>query len=403
MQIAGIVLGGLVAAYVALSAVSMLLRTRQEQRHAGLTNQLLRESIRSATAEREVNEQARRHWGGVRKFVVVEKRRHSNDVCSFLLESHDGKPLPLFKPGQFLTFVVKIPGHEKPLIRCYSLSSAPDSKQYRVTIKHVPNGVVSGFFHEQVEVETILDVQAPRGSFCIDPPIPQPVVLIGGGVGITPLLSMLQSLSDIETDQESRLFYSARHDDDSIIREELEELERGNTNIRVTTSFTSDKTSKRLTIDRLKEQLPSSNYDFYLCGPSAMMNDLITGLRDWGVPSDNIHTEAFGTSTVRVAKAASQDEPTVVDTTSTGKPISVSFTRSGKTTQWQASCEELLTCAEQAGVSIDAGCRAGSCGTCATAVRSGSVRYLQPPDFQCETGTCLPCVAVPEGSLELDA
>jgi ferredoxin-NADP reductase len=403
MQVVGMILGGLVATYIALAAVSLLLRTRQEQRHARLVHELLRESIRTAAAEREVKEQARRHWGGVRKFEVVEKQKHNNDVCSFLLESHDGKPLPLFKPGQFLTFVVKIPGHEKPLVRCYSLSSAPDSKQYRVTIKHVPDGLVSGFFHEQVHVGTILDVQAPRGKFCIDPPLPQPVVLIGGGVGITPLLSMLRALSESNTDQEAKLFYSTRHDDDRIISEELAELEHSNANIRVITSLTSDPAAKRLTIDRLKEQLPSSNYDFYLCGPSPMMSDLITGLREWGVPAESIHTEAFGTGTVQVATTASRKEASTPATTISGEPISVSFTRSGKTAVWETGSNELLSCAEKAGVSIDAGCRTGSCGTCATAVRSGSVRYLQPPDFQCETGTCLPCIAVPEGSLELDA
>src|SRR5690606_5306743 len=99
--------------------------------------------IRAAQLRIQTEEQSKAAWNGVRKFTVEKKVEECADTFSFYLKPHDGKPLPGFKPGQYLTFQLALPGHSKPLIRCYSLSDAARSTHYRVTIKRCPPPVGS--------------------------------------------------------------------------------------------------------------------------------------------------------------------------------------------------------------------------------------------------------------------
>ena len=148
-------------------------------------------------------------WKEFREFIV--QRRVPEDgnhaVCSFYLAPINGKPLPAFKPGQFLTFKLPVedPGSHKSkiLVRCYSLSDAPRPDYYRVTIKRiaappdhpgVPPGQLSNFFHDHVQEGNHLMIKAPTGHFHLMEDEPLPVVLIGGGIGITPMLSILNTL-----------------------------------------------------------------------------------------------------------------------------------------------------------------------------------------------------------------
>ena len=144
-------------------------------------------------------------WAGWREFRVA--RRVYDDAqqsqCSFYLEPVDGIPLPAFKPGQFLTFQLDTPS--QTLTRCYSLSDRPLAKQYRVTIKRlsaplnlpaVLPGLASNHFHQAVKLGDILKVRAPAGAFFVDPDPSHDIVLIAGGIGITPMLSMLRWCTD---------------------------------------------------------------------------------------------------------------------------------------------------------------------------------------------------------------
>ncbi|MCG8651472.1 MAG: FAD-binding oxidoreductase, partial [Pirellulales bacterium] len=107
-------------------------------------------------------------WNGFRKFEIAKRVEEAQGICSFYLKPHDGKPLPSFKAGQYLTFRLNIPGREKPVIRCYSLSDRPRHDLYRVTVKRVkaprqapgaPPGLVSNYFHEQLQEGDIVDAQ----------------------------------------------------------------------------------------------------------------------------------------------------------------------------------------------------------------------------------------------------
>jgi ferredoxin len=134
-----------------------------------------------------------------------------------------------------------------------------------------------------------------------------------------------------------------------------------------------------------------------MCGPGAMMGSLAADLKDWGVPADRIHYETFGPSSVKSmgAMAAPAGIP--------GGKYSVFFKRSGKTLDWTGDRASLLELAEQAGIGIASGCRAGNCGTCVVAIQGGRIRYLQPPGFTPEPRTCLTCLAAPTEDLILDA
>jgi hypothetical protein len=140
-------------------------------------------------------------WRGFRPFTLKEKVRENDSVASFYLVPEDGKPLPSYAPGQFLTVRPRLPDGAKPAIRSYSLSDAPSAEHYRITIKRIgpragepqaASGLVSSYFHDRLTVGDRLDVKAPAGNFTIDLEAhDQPLVLVGGGIGLTPLLSIV--------------------------------------------------------------------------------------------------------------------------------------------------------------------------------------------------------------------
>ena len=129
-----------------------------------------------------------------------------------------------------------------------------------------------------------------------------------------------------------------------------------------------------------------------------MQDALIKDLREWGVAERDIKWESFGRR-----KGKKPAPPAVGDNVQRIEPIEIVFARSGKVGKWSSEEETVLDVAEAAGVVMDSGCRAGQCGTCATAVKQGSVRYLEEPGTQPLPGTCLTCMAVPKEGLVLDA
>lgn len=356
-------------------------------------------------------------WSGKRKFRVVEKKIENKrgDICSFHLAPHDGGALAPFSPGQFLTFELTIPGQARPVVRCYSLSDSPMALQsYRVTIKRLPPpsnadlpaGLSSDFFHSSISEGDVVDVMAPNGQFVLDLQSERPVVLIAGGVGLTPVLSMLKWLSDKNSHRETWIFHAARNGEDIAFQEEIREIVARHDNFHAVFVFSKPTDqcvegvdfdcSGFVTTDLLKQHLKSSNYEFYICGPPQMM-ELITGqLADWGVPEDDIHFEAFGPASVRKVAHVGADEHTAT------AGVTVEFARSGKSVIWTRERGTLLELAEASDVRINCGCRAGNCGSCATAVKRGNVSYVSKSATDPAHGTALVCIALPDGDLVLD-
>jgi ferredoxin-NADP reductase len=317
-------------------------------------------------------------------------------------------------PGQYLTFQLRPPGQPKAVIRCYSLSDRPREDYYRVTVKRVqaedegsPAGVGSNVLHDGVREGDILDVKAPGGHFFLDPAGEGGVVLIGGGIGVTPMLSMLHTLQERRSRRDIWFFYSVRNGDEHIMKETLRAIGLENPNMRVVVCYSRPREHEvagqhfeeagRVGVELFRRLLPSNNFDFYMCGPGSMMESLTIDLTGWGVPESRIHFETFGPSSVKRVGSATRPPMPVA------KKCSVKFKRSGKVADWTGACGNLLELAEAAGVPIASGCRAGNCGTCAVAIQQGEVEYLQKPGSPPEPGTCLTCIATPKGDLVLDA
>ena len=416
--IIGMVFVGMVFVQLLLAcygSISPLLRDRRQQRVAQL---LWWERIEIANALRS-QRQSMTAWGGHRKFVVDRKVVEAEGICSFYLKPRDTKPLPPFQPGQYLTFQLDLADQQKPCVRCYSLSDAPDPDYYRVTIKRAlspldspeaPPGLASNFFHDEVEVGTVLDVKAPSGKFVLDAGDRHPVVLVGGGVGITPVLSMFNAAAAANSDREIWLFYGVRNRQDQIMRDHLRDLSSQSKSFHVVTCYSRPEAdqvqgkdydeSGHLTIETLRKYLPSNNCRYYVCGPPAMMKTFPRALKEWGVPKEDIHIEAFGADSVKARQKASTP---VAQKTTVVAPQKITFSHSGKKLTWDTRFTNLLEFAAEHGVEIESACCAGGCGTCRVAVISGDVVYDEKPDCDIEEGCCLTCVGRPNSDLVIDA
>jgi hypothetical protein len=363
-------------------------------------------------------------WSGYREFKVA--RRVIEDsaglVCSFFLEPADLQPLPPFKPGQFLTFRLDVPAGAgegvEQLSRCYSLSDAPSADHYRVSIKRVqpppnsahPPGRASGFFHDRVQVGTTLQVRSPSGQFFLEPGS-DPVVLIAGGIGITPVLSMLNWCQAFQPEREVWFFYGVRNSREAAFAGHLRAIAAANPNVHLQVCFSDPLPDDRLgrdfhrcgrvAVPLLRAQLPLRPYHYYICGPAPMMGALVTALEDWGVPDAHMHFEAFGPASITRRKLGAPARDAVL--AAAAGDITVTFAKSGKQAPWSTLSSNLLVFAESHGIAIDSSCRAGTCGTCQTTLRSGAVTYQQDPEFDPEPGTCLLCVSTPASDVTLDA
>ncbi|MGB0578760.1 MAG: FAD-binding oxidoreductase [Limisphaerales bacterium] len=399
------------AAFVILVMVQLglaIIGTLRRQWLAGAVRrgalQLFDERIALAQVRRQRVENTVAPWMGNRKFEVDRVVHECVGVKSFYLKAHDKKPLATFEPGQFLTFSLDVPGHDKKVVRCYSLSDRPREEYYRVTIKHLEDGAGSGFFHESVREGAILDVKAPAGGFTLDLDSEQPVVLIAGGVGITPVLCMLNEMIKSQPNRKVWLFYGVRNGKEHIMKEHLAQVARDHSQVEIITFYSrpnaEDEEGKdhdighRMSLNDLRDILPSSNFEFYLCAGGEMMKTMVDALLTWGVSEKHIHKEAFGPASVP------KTGNTVIQ-----KAVRVIFAKSGKTLPWTPDTGSLLEMAEASKIeTIDSsGCHAGSCGTCKTAIKTGEVEYLQDPSSAVEEGSCLTCICVPKSDITLDA
>ncbi len=366
-------------------------------------------------------------WPGYRSFRVERKvlEDSSAQVCSFYLVPEDGKPLTPFLSGQFLTFELDVPtatGGSQSVIRCYSLSDAPQANSYRISVKrapapvgsHAPAGVSSNHLHDHVDVGSRLQVRAPAGHFYLDRG-DAPVVLIGGGIGITPMLSMLNWSLKEQPGRVVWLFYGVRHGSELLMQTHLQALASQHPNFHLHLCISEPQANDldadrfgpvqhhrgRVDVTLLRRLLPLHPYHFFICGPTPMLQSLVPALEDWGVPDARIHFEAFGPASIRRKKSAPAAGVSSLDANKSDG-VMVTFAKSGQQVPWRSDMGSLLDFAQANGIVVSSGCRAGSCGTCQTSIRSGEVAYLQEPDFDPEPGNCLLCVCTPKTAVVLE-
>lgn len=252
-------------------------------------------------AEEEVyqaNERRAGGWRGTRAFRVARRERESELITSFYLEPVDGGALPDFTPGQYLTLVLEVDG--ETMRRNYSLSDAPGKPWYRISVKREAGGRVSNWLHDRAAVGTELLVQAPCGEFVLHAAQGgRPLVLVTGGVGITPAMSMLEAAAP--TGRPIRFIHAARHGGVHAFRARVDAIAAAHPNVKPLYVYDQPRPEDRphatglVTKELLSGELPSDrDVDLYFLGPKPFMQAVFAHGLALGVPEPQLRYEFFG-------------------------------------------------------------------------------------------------------------
>ena len=242
-------------------------------------------------------------WTSWRTFVVEEVRPESAIITSFILRPTDGRPVIRHKPGQYLTFWLEIPGHP-PVKRNYSISGAANGETYRISVKRESLGLASGWLHDQAKPGVVLKVAPPAGEFFLAAHPERPVVLLSGGVGLTPMVSMLETI--VAEHPEIKVHYAhgtldgSTHAMGAHVRALIKEHDNGQATVFYQSPRAEDVASGDYDVaglidaDWLTANTPIDDADYFLCGPRPFLRTLVAALSLSGVASDRIHYEFFG-------------------------------------------------------------------------------------------------------------
>lgn len=348
-------------------------------------------------------QQKQNAWTGLLR--VVRIFRETPTVKSFRLAHPTDSTLPFtFLPGQFLTVTVT-PG-DQPVKRSYTIASSPTLHEAcEITVKRDEHGAVSRFLHDRVKEGDTVQVTAASGRFTMSGTEASSIVMIAGGVGVTPMMSIVRYLTARSWSGDMFLFYAVNGEVDVIYREELEYLQRRYPNLhvvivaeRVESSSWPHRTG-RITRALLEEHVPElRSRRIHICGPPPMMDAVKAILADVGVPAEQIRTEVF----IGKEKPATPPEATLAADV---KVAVVTFAKSRKTAMMSPT-KSLLEASEDVGVDIDFSCRVGTCGVCKTRLLSGVVTQevqdaLEPADVA--AGIVLACQAMATTDITVDA
>lgn len=320
--------------------------------------------------------------------------------------------MPIFLAGQHLPIRVKTAAGES-LHRTYTISQAPSDQGLRLSIKR--EGVASSHLHDHVHAGDVIEALGPRGQFTIDAALRRPAVLIGAGVGFTPMVAFARHVvTEGFRHRRTRPLHVvqvARRQDLRAFGDELQALvlrAKGAMKLHVVLDegggAPEGALKGPLTLDLLKSLLPLDDHEFFLCGPPGFMQALYDDLRDLGVRDARIQAEAFGPSSLKRRPDGATAAPT--PPASAAKQATVTFLRSGDAAEWTPRRGTLLEFAEGKGMNPPFSCRAGHCGSCATRITAGRVTYAEPTAWRPAEGEVLLCCAVPAAGggerIELD-
>ena len=351
-------------------------------------------------------------WPGFRSLRVARVDREAANVVSLFIEQTDGAPLPAALPGQFLVLRLRTTLNGPTMLRNYSMSGMPGARTYRVSVKRETNGVVSSYLYDHVHAGDILEASAPRGGFILRSG-DAPVVLLSAGIGATPVLAMLHSLSSAASRREVWWIYGARNRAEHPFAEESRGLLQTLVNSRSHIVYSKPNSGDELGVDYdsighvdtpLLDRIGvARNADFYLCGPPSFLKQLAEGLKTWGADSTRIHLEVFGPEApITPGIARSSNAPVHAPAGEPGIGPQISFIRSGLTVSWDLRFSSLLELAEACDVPVQWSCRTGICHTCECALIGGTVHYQPDPLEPPGTGNLLICCSRPSGDIEVD-
>ncbi len=357
----------------------------------------------------------------LRTFIVNRKVPESETITSFYLVPEDGEPLTTFLPGQFLPLKLDIRGQYKPVLRTYSLSDSPNKDYYRLTIKRelappdrpdVYPGVSSNYFFDEVREGSKLFAKSPRGKFFLDPQGEDGVVLLSAGVGLTPLVSMLNAIVEGGSKRPTWFIHGSRNKREHALGAHVRRIAEANSNVHVHIRYSKPSSEDvmgrdydeqgHVDIALLKRLLPGNDLDFYLCGPTPFMKSLFNGLLEWGVSESRIHYEFFGPASALTERTKVAKPKRVAAATECCEELEVTFSKSGIKANWNPSYESILDLAEAKGLSPDYSCRSGICHTCMCKLEEGEVDYLIEPMDVPPQGSALICCSKPKTNVVVD-
>lgn len=247
-------------------------------------------------------------WKDFRSFTVVKKVKESEVITSFYLQPTDGGALAAFEPGQYVSVKLEIPEQEYTHIRQYSLSDAPSKEYYRISVKREESndiaGVVSNYLHNEVKEGDVLPLSAPAGDFVLQTHTSLPVVLLSGGVGFTPLMSMLNTIIEKYPDRSVTFIHGAQNGRMHAMKEYVAQAANQHSNVTAYTVYSAPTEEDRqqqsfqkegfIDLEWLQSVLPSNEAEFYFCGPVPFMKQMNAVLKEWNVAPERIHFEFFG-------------------------------------------------------------------------------------------------------------
>jgi ferredoxin-NADP reductase/MOSC domain-containing protein YiiM len=350
-------------------------------------------------------------WAGFRTLRVSRIDQETTEVFSLTLAALDQQPLATALPGQFVVVRLHPNPAGSPLLRSYSLSSAPGADHYRISIKLEAHGAASGYLHERIRVGDCLEVSAPRGAFTLTPD-ERPAALLSAGVGITPVLAMLHALAAAKSTREVWWLYGARNRAEHPFAQECDELlrqiPRGCRYVIYSQAAPSEVSGAdfdargHLNVDVLTRLKVPTEADFYLCGPVGFLQDLTRGLSSLGVAPGRIHSEVFGPGASSTPGITEQRPPPHAPAGPAGKGPHISFARSGLSVDWDARFQNLLELCEACDVPVRWSCRTGVCHSCEVALIGGGVTYEPEPLEPPASGNLLICCSCPAGDVVID-
>jgi nitric oxide dioxygenase len=248
-------------------------------------------------------EEAEGGWTGWRDFAIEEITPESAVITSFILRPTDGRRVIDHKPGQYLTFSFDLPG-QGIVKRNYSISAAPNGETYRISVKREPKGLVSGWLHNEATPGTILKVAPPAGDFFLPDNPGRPVVLLSGGVGMTPMIAMLESITENHPNLTASFVHGAIDGSTHAMGAHVKSLADRRAGVSATIFYqsprpedaTGDHVHRPGLINRdwLAANTPVVEADYYICGPRPFMRAMVEALTGLSVPADRIHYEFFG-------------------------------------------------------------------------------------------------------------
>ena len=346
------------------------------------------------------------NWRGQLRIGNIVTETPSVKTFRLLPSSNDGLMPFTFVPGQFMNVAFSIGGER--MNRSYSISSSPTRRDYvELSVRREPRGAVSRHIDDLLKVGDEIEAGGPVGRFTFNGTEADSVVLIAGGVGITPMMSIARYLTEQSWAGDIFFIYACRTPTDFIFAQEIAELQRANPKLHVVVAMSNPEGTDwkgprgRITKELLTQAVPELvSRRIHLCGPPSMMDAVKALLTELGVPPDQVKTELFGATKPAPGAAGIAAKFTAPAT----GPL-VTFSKNNKSAKVHEG-QTVLELSEELGIGIEFSCRVGTCGVCKTKMTAGEVEMAVEDALDTgdkANGIILACQAKPKGPVSVEA